>query len=128
MVQEGIGDASSSQVRTMWKKKKTDKDESLEATRKDILRWIAHCADNLATLARLETSHDIIKGEVARLTRRLDKLKTVEGPDAEAAEEARLAHWAEEGHRLANEAQAEWGIAILRRRGQKKSWFLRWWK
>lgn len=103
-------------------------DESLEATRKDILRWIANCADNLGTLARLEANQDILKGELGRLERRLKRLHIIEGTDAEAAEAARKAYWAEQEHRVANETQAEWGIAILKKKGQKKTWWVRWWR
>ena len=103
-------------------------DKNIEETRKDLLRWIANCADNLSVLARLEAAHVILKGEVERLERRLGVLQKLEGTDAEAAEAARKAYWADEEHRLANELQAEWGIAVLKKRGHKRTWWVRWWR
>jgi hypothetical protein len=103
-------------------------EKSIEETRKDMMRWIANAADNLSTLARMEAAHVVLMGEVKRLQRRLDLLQTLEGSDAEAADAAKKKYWADEGHREANKTQAEWGIAILKKRGQKKAWWIRWWR
>lgn len=108
-------------------------DESLQGTIKDMLHWIANSADHLAVLARMDAPRDSMEGELARLGRRLRILQTLEGDIPEAAELARQKHWSTGNveHRLANEAQAAWGMTVLKKKlglDQKHSWWLRWWR
>lgn len=111
--------------------KQTADPQGLQETAKDLLRWIANSADHVATLARLGAPRDILENEIDRLTRRLKALQDLEGPDPLAAEAARREHWNKVEHRLANETQADWGIAILKRRhgtSKRRGWWFRWWR